>query len=133
MKPKGLVLAASMTSQMSMSMRSHSMQQLVDERDVHAAEDVLEQLGHLGGARRRDRHDCVEEALVERDRDLRALRRDAADDLRRVLASGSTGLPGSTRSGENARKSLADPQPAALEDRLDDLLGGARDRSSTRA
>src|SRR5690606_25253699 len=39
--------------------------QFVDEGDVDAAEDVLEQLRRLGGAARGDRDDCLDGATVE--------------------------------------------------------------------
>src|ERR1700686_3992840 len=39
--------------------------ELVDERDVHVAEGVLEQLGELGLAGRRHRYDLVDDAPVE--------------------------------------------------------------------
>ena len=42
--------------------------QLVHERDVHRAEDVLEQLGELGRLRCRDLHDLVADLAVELDR-----------------------------------------------------------------
>ena len=58
--------------------------ELVHERDVHMPEGVLEELRGLPDARRRDRHDLVDELLVERDRDLERGPGRAADDLRRV-------------------------------------------------
>ena len=58
--------------------------QLVDERDVDRAEDVLEQLRHLGGVRRRHRHELVAHVAVELERALEAGVREPADDLRRV-------------------------------------------------
>ena len=76
--------------------------QLVDERDVDRAEDVLEQLGHLGGLGRRDPDDVIADAAVELLGALGAGRRDPADHLGRV-AQRVVGAPGSTRSGEKAR------------------------------
>ena len=47
--------------------------QLVDQRDVDRAEDVLQQLGHLGRLGRADADDVVADLLVERDRAIGAL------------------------------------------------------------
>ena len=59
--------------------------ELVDERDVHVAERVLEQLHQLGLAGRCHRHDLVDERAVERARTVGTRRGvDARDDLRRV-------------------------------------------------
>src|SRR5207302_4176465 len=71
--------------------------EFVDERDVDRAEDVLEQLRQLGGLGRGDLDHLVDGARVELDRPARALRRQAADDLRRrlrrpVLAAGIDAL-----------------------------------------
>ena len=75
--------------------------EFVDQRDVDAAEDVLEQLRRLGRAAE-ETGTTVCDRLVERHGRLQAGRRVAADDLGnlRTLLSG---LPGSSRSGENAR------------------------------
>ena len=67
--------------------------QLVHQRDVDAAEDVLEQLGHLRDLGRADRHDVVERGPVDLQRPRRAGRREAADDLGRALG-GVVGAPG---------------------------------------
>ena len=53
--------------------------QLVGERDVHVAEGVLRQLGHLGGARVRLQALALHEQAVEGHRELRAARAHAAD------------------------------------------------------
>ena len=143
MKPKGLVAAASMTSQMSMPMRRPSMLELVHQGDIHAAEDVFQQLGHLRGPRGADRHD--------RDRPARRAPR-AARPLGGLMPPTTLGicarpnclLPGSSRSGEKARKksvgifSASGPraigaQAALFEDREHQFSGGARDRWSIRA
>ena len=42
--------------------------QLVDQRDVDAAEDVFEQLGHFRGAGRADGHDFGNDRCVDRDK-----------------------------------------------------------------
>ena len=58
--------------------------ELVDERDVHVAKRVLEQLHQLGFAGRRHRHGLLDERAVEPlDHRARELV-DARDDLRRV-------------------------------------------------
>src|SRR4029077_17475131 len=58
------------------------LRELVDERDVDRAEDVLEQLRQLRGLGRGNLDDLVHGARVELDRAARALRGQAADDLR---------------------------------------------------
>ena len=77
---------------------------LVDEPDVDRAERVLEQLHQLGRFGRRHRDDRVDARSRRAPSRLRCRRRDAADDLRRVLRVVHFGLPGSTRSGLKARK-----------------------------
>ena len=57
--------------------------QLVDERDVHRAEDVLQQLRQLRGLRRGDAHDRVADLAVQRGRAFEAGLGQPADDLRR--------------------------------------------------
>src|SRR5207245_4114989 len=42
--------------------------EFIDQRNVHAAVDVFEKLGHLRRRRRRNRHDAVENCTVERAR-----------------------------------------------------------------
>ena len=66
MKPNGLVAAPSITSQMSIPMRRRKLLQFVDQRDVHAAENIFEQLGHFGGARGADRHNLRDDLRVKR-------------------------------------------------------------------
>jgi len=61
------------------------LRELVHERDVDRAEDVLEQLCQLGRFGRRDGVHGLERTAVELDGPLGALRRDPAHDLRRVL------------------------------------------------
>ncbi len=58
--------------------------QLVDQRDVDAAEDVFEQLGHFGGSRRADRNDLGDDRGVESDGCAAARRVGAADDFRNL-------------------------------------------------
>ena len=99
--------------------------ELVDQRDVDRAEDVLEQLRHLGGLRGRNPKDLVADQLIERDRALAARLGQPADDLRcgrdRVVDAA-----GSMRSGEKARwKSRPRGKPGLLEDRQQALAGGA--------
>ena len=109
------------------------LRELVDERDVDRAEDVLEQLRQLGGLGRRDAVHGVDRARVERGRRLGAGGRDAADDLRHVLRRPVV-RPGSTRSGENARwKSAPAFRPLSPRASAADLARRARDTSSTRA
>ena len=56
--------AASITSQMSMPILQAEQLELVDQRDVDAAIDVLEQLGHLGDASGGDGDSAMEDAFV---------------------------------------------------------------------
>ena len=101
--------------------------ELVDERDVDRAEDVLEQLRQLGGLGARELVHGVDRAPVERGGPLRALGRDAAEHLRRrlrrpVLAARVDPL---RRHGEE--EALARAEAASLlEDRLQQLARGAR-------
>ena len=91
--------------------------QLVDERDVDAAEDVLEQLGHLGDLRRGDLDDRVHGEPVDLGRAARALGGQPADDLRRRARRpvDAAGVDPLRREGQ--REVAARPQPRALEDR----------------
>ncbi len=57
---------------------------LVDEPDVDRAMDVLQQLGHFGGAGGTDRHHLLDRAGIKRDAGLRAVGGDAAANLRDV-------------------------------------------------
>ena len=107
--------------------------QLVDERDVHRAEDVLEQLGQLGRLGPGDRHDLVADLAVERDRAVEARRRQAADDLRRVAQRvvGAAGVDPLGREGDvevACRRPGPTPRAAAPAARA-----WCRGRSSTRA
>ena len=102
MKPNGFVFAASITSQMSIPMARVNDLQLVDQRDIHAAENILQQLGRFGDPARGDRHNRVDRLAIKRHRPLQTRRGIAADhfgNARTLLCS----LPGSSRSGEKAR------------------------------
>src|SRR5262249_32808310 len=61
------------------------LRELVDERDVDRAEDVLEQLRELRRFGRGNLDDLLAGAAVQLGRTVCALRRNAADDLRHVL------------------------------------------------
>ncbi len=58
---------------------------LVDQRDVHRPEGVLQQLDHLGRLRRRNRHHPLDHLPVQRHRHFLTRRRHPAHHLRRVL------------------------------------------------
>ena len=100
--------------------------ELVDERDVDRAEDVLEQLRHLRrlgrGDRRRPRRRSPSRARPRgRGRPRSARRRPSASCAREWSVR-----PGSIRSGEKARwKSRPGGQARLLEDRLQALAGRA--------
>ena len=85
--------AASITSQMSMPMRSDEDLELIHQGDVDAAIDVFEQLGHLGGARGGDPHRAGEDAFVESGGELCGDGLVAADHLWDV-AAGDGGVAG---------------------------------------
>ena len=103
--------------------------QLVDQRDVDVPEGVLEQLGQLGLLRRRHRHGRVDERVVERAATASSdAVVDAGDDLRRVREASTSGCPGRCAPGcsrGGSRRRPRRPGPC-LEDRADQLLGGAR-------
>ncbi len=88
--------------------------QLVDQRDVDVAEDVLEELGELGGVRRGELQDRVVDAPQEG----RGARRARRGQRRRRgagrRAGALAGSPGLTRSGAKARSKS---RPATRPDR----------------
>ena len=102
--------------------------ELVGERDVDVAEDVLVELGELGDARARDRDDAVDDLAVEHCRQRRALGRETADDLGNVLHGERRvrGVDPLRREGQEA----VDARPAAarLEHRGQQLLRRPRIR-----
>src|SRR5439155_8542523 len=96
--------------------------ELVDERDVDRAEDVLEQLrqlGRLGAGELVHRVDCTP---VELGRPARAFRRDPAEHLRRRLRRPVLAARIDTLRRHGEEEALARAQPASLlEDRLQHL------------
>src|SRR6185437_4409453 len=58
--------------------------ELIDQRNVHAAVDILKQLCHLRHGRRGDRHSPGEDRTVQSRGDLRGSRTDTADHLGNV-------------------------------------------------
>ena len=100
--------------------------ELVDEGDVHLPVGVLDQLGHLGLPRRRRRDDRVDERRVERDRELTAPVGEPRHDLRGgvepVVAVARIDPLGTVTEREVAPRL----QPRRLQDRPEQLLGGAR-------
>ena len=102
MKPKGFVLAASITSQTSMPIRSH-MSASSFTSPMFTPERVLEELHHLGHARGADGHDRVHDRAVELRHEPGAVRRDAAHDLGNVLGLVRL-VPRVDPLGEKARK-----------------------------
>ena len=101
--------------------------QLVDERDVDVPEGVLEQLDQLGVGGRRHRHDLVDQRSVERlDAPERRLV-DARHDLGRVHEAPPR-VAGVDALGRVAEEELARLQSRLLEQRTDQLVGGARVR-----
>ena len=113
MNPYGLVAAASTTSQTSMLHPVAEDRQLVDERDVHRAEDVLEQLGELRRLRRRDlRRPRRRPARRARPPARGTRRRQPADDLRRVAQR----VVGAARVDPLGEKATLKSRPAARPD-----------------
>jgi hypothetical protein len=100
--------------------------QLVDERDVDRAEDVLEQLGQLRRLGRRDADDLVADLAIQGNRAVQALRRQAADDLgcvaHRVVGAARVDALGREGDVEVA----AGLEPGLLEQRYQALAGRAR-------
>ena len=99
--------------------------ELVDQGDVDGAEDVLGQLGGLGGAGRGDPHGAVDRAVVERLGEVARDLVDAADHLWGVggAVAGVAGVLALGREGEE--ELLAAAQPGLLEDAAHELVGGA--------
>ena len=110
------------------------LRELVDERDVDRAEDVLEQLRQLGGLGRRDGVTIVSIAAGRPRRRPRRGLVDPADDLRRRLRR-PVGPPGvDALGGEGEQEVLAGDETAALlEDRRRESRASCPDTWSTRA
>ena len=103
--------------------------ELVDERDVDRAEDVLEQLRQLGRLGARDLVHGVDRAPIEVGRPAGALRRDPAEHLRRRLRRPVLAARVDALGGHGEEEALARLEPAALlEDRLQQLTRRARPR-----
>ena len=100
--------------------------QLVDQADVHRAERVLEQLDHLGDAGRADRNDGLDRRAVELAGELRAGRREAADDLRHVVRLERRVARIDALGREGEEEVDAGLQPVRFEHRLHDFVGRAR-------
>ena len=102
--------------------------QLVDERDVHLAVGVLDQLGHLGLARARGDRDRMHDRRVERHRQVATALGQPAHDLRRVLDL-MVALAGVDPLGGVAEREVdAGNESAGFEDRAQVLLRRARPR-----
>ena len=100
---------------------------LVHEADVHGAERVLEQLHHLGDARRADRHDRLDRRCRRaRAASSRALRRHAADDLRHVARVERRVARVDALGRERQEEVDAGLEAAPLEQRLHHFLGRPR-------
>ena len=107
--------------------------ELVDQRDVDAAVDVFQQLGHLGDRGAADRHDAAEDGAVHCRSQLGGRRAAAADHLGNVVAGDGVvagifalGRKGHVHAGlvERARD-LQAARVAGFQQRHDNLLGGA--------
>src|SRR5581483_6784749 len=103
------------------------LRELVHERDVHRAEDVLEQLRQLGGLGGRHLVDVVERAPVQRSGGPCRLGVEPSDDLRRRLRRPVRPARIDALRREGEMEVGAGLQPAArLEQRLQHLAGRAR-------
>ena len=104
MKPKGLVSAASSTSQTSMSEAVVDDLELVDEGDVDGAEDVLGELGGLGDAGGGDADGAVDDLIVEGLGEVAGDGVDAADYFGNIRCTERWGCRGLRAQGLKARK-----------------------------
>ena len=127
MKPNGLVAAASIDLP---DVDVHPVAEhgeLVDERDVDRAEDVLEQLRHLGRIGRRDQHARRRRPARRAASRGRAQAGVSPPTIFTVLRSVKSERPGSTRSGEIGDVEVAARrQPRLLEQRHEPLARRAR-------
>ena len=102
--------------------------ELVDERDVDVAEDVLEQLGQLGRVGRGHLDDVLVDVAQQRGRACRALRRRGADEPRDALAGARRIARVDPLGGEREVEVGAGLEPAALEDLAERAGRRARER-----
>ncbi len=102
--------------------------QLVDEGDVDTAEDVLEQLGKLGGVRRGERYHALVDVLEEALGSGRSLRRRAADQPGHVASGAGRIARVDPLGGEGEVEVLAGDEARLLQLRLERTGGGARER-----
>ncbi len=84
---------------------------LVDQSDVDAAVNILQQLGHLGRGGRGDGNGAMEDRTVESASQLRGLRIQSANDLGNV-AAGNRGVARIFAFGRKSRKELLSPLSA---------------------
>ena len=91
--------------------------QLVDERDVHGTEDVLDQLARLGRPRGRNAHRLHDHLVVKGLRQISRHRIDAADDLRDGRRRETCDCPGprarERRPGRNRGRSSGREPPGS--------------------
>ena len=99
---------------------------LVHQRDVHAAEGVLEKLDHLGALGRRDLDDGVNGLPVEGRGHVSARGRDPAHDFRRVPRVETGVARIHPLGGESEVEIPAHLEAGGLETGADDLLRGPR-------
>ena len=126
MKPNGLVEAApDRLPQVDVEIARQE-GELVDERDVHVPEGVLDQLGHLGLARRRHELDLVDERPVEPRGEIAVALGQTPDDLRGLgdVVELAAGVDAFGRVGE--REVASRTQTRRLQDRAQDLFGRSR-------
>ena len=97
--------------------------QFVDERDVHMAERVLQQLDELGLGSRTDSHRGVNDRREETVDSFERFVVDAADHLRRVLQV-EAGVAGIDPLRRVAAEELPSRQPGPLLQDRDEQLGG---------
>jgi hypothetical protein len=95
---------------------------LVGEGDVDVPVGVLDELGHLGRPRRRDRDDALHERAVERRHELRARRVDAPDDLGHVAEPEALVAGVDALRREPEEEVLPCAQARSLEDVAEELL-----------
>ena len=100
--------------------------ELVDQRDVHHAEGVLEQLGHLGGPRARHGDHVVDQLGVEQRSELGRVGVHATDDPRRVAQAVLRVARVDPLGGVGEQEVVTCPVAVLLQQRSQQGLGGAR-------
>src|SRR5688572_19751509 len=81
MNPKGLVFAASITSQTSIPQRMTGQSHFISQTDIHASKGVFQELYHFSAIGRGNRQRLFDELFIKQNRYLGAARSDSSDDF----------------------------------------------------